>query len=260
MPAPNDASVFGSELHILASEGGTLRLSDRLVELFVQSRERYAWPKKQTAEDSQKKIVDLEKQVHILTANLDGENAQLIVQEVSEWGGNNAKAKHAISCASHAQKQEFARLFSELLTPSATKSALQGLTVQPGVDLVMATKIYWFCVPRVGAAIDRHCSYFFNSLWDRRVLGAPRACAQFRREWANGKHRATRSATFSKAGPEWNLHQYLDTYLPLLAAIADSLNSMVGGFRCTASQNTKAWRPADVEMAAYHWWSRNGPR
>lgn len=260
MPAPNDASVFGSEFHILISEGGALSLSDRLADLFVQARENYAWPKKQSAEDSQKRIVDLEQQVHIWTANVDVENARLIVQEVSEWGGNNAKAKDAIRCVSDEQRQDFSRLIGELLTPSSTKSALRGLTGQPGVDLVMATKIYRFCVPRVGAAVDRHCSYFFNSLCDRTVPGAPRACTQFRREWTEANHQATRLATFSEAGRESNLQQYFDSYLPLLAAIADSLNSTVGGFRCAASDHRKAWRPADVEMAAYQWWSRNGPR
>jgi hypothetical protein len=67
-------------------------------------------------------------------------------------------------------------------------------------------------------------------------------------------------ATFSKTVREWNLDQYLDCYLPLLAAIAGSLNSTLGGFPCAVSANRKAWRPADVEMAAYEWWSRNGPR
>jgi hypothetical protein len=260
MPAPNDASVFGSELHILASEVGTLWLSDALVDLFIQSRERYAWPKKQTAQESQKEVIDIEQQFHSLTANVDDENAQLIVQRVSTWGGNNATAKHAIRCASQAQKHEFARLILELLSPSTIKSALRRLAGQPGVDLVMATKIYRFCVPRAGAALDRHCSYFSNPLWDRRVPEAPRACTQFRREWTNGKHNTTRLATFSKTVREWNLDQYLDCYLPLLEAIAGSLNSRVGGFRCAASANRKAWRPADVEMAAYQWWSRNGPR
>lgn len=260
MPPPNDAPVFGSQLHILTSQCGGLQLSDELAELFVQAREKYTWPKKQRAEDSQTRIMQLEQQIQIWTANLDGENARLIIQEVSEWGGNNGKAKDAVRNVSETHRQEFATRIGELLTPGAAKSGLRGLTGQPGVDLVMATKIYRFCVPAVGAAIDRHCSYFFNSLCDVRVPGAPTACTHFRREWINGKHEATRLASFSKAVRESNLQEYFDSYLPLLAAIAASLNSMVGGFRCAVSQIRKAWRPADVEMAAYQWWSRNGSR
>ncbi len=258
MPKPNDAPVLGNELYIF-SNAGMLELSDALARLLVKARENYAWPKTRTAEDSQKRIEDLERQVQTWTANLDGENAQLIVGEVSEWGGNNSKAKEAIRRASHGQKQEYARLIGELLTPSSARSALQGLTEQRGVGFVMATKIYRFCVPREGAAIDRHTSYFFNSLQDRRKPEEPKRCTEFCREWSNGKHGATRLATYYNAGREWNLRQYFDPYLPLLGKIAGSLNRLVGGFLCAACRKRGVWRPTDVEMAAYQWWSRNGP-
>ena len=260
MPAPNDASVFNSGVRILASDGGKPRLSDGLAELFLHAREGYAWPKKQTAQESQQRVADLELRVGSLAGSLNSQNAQLILEEVSEWGGNNATAQRAISYASPAQCREFAGLIAEFRHPGQLRSALQGLADQPGIDLVMATKVFRFCVPNVGAAVDRHCSYFFNSLLDWRAPAVPTGCTQFRRQWADGKHRATRLATFTQSGREWNLDHYLKTYVPLLAEIADSLNGTVGGFNCAAIDARRAWRPADVEMAAYQWWSRNGPR
>lgn len=197
MPAPNDASVFGSGVRILASDDGKPRLSYELAELLVQARTGYAWPKKRTVKESQKRVVELELWVGSLAARLDSRNAQLILEEVSEWGGNNATAQHAISCASPAQCHEFARLITEVSHPGQLRTALQGLTEQPGIDLVMATKVFTFCVPNLGAALDRHCSYFFNSLLDLRAPNAPTGCTQFRRQWADGKHRATRLATFT---------------------------------------------------------------
>jgi len=50
-----------------------------------------------------------------------------------------------------------------LLTSGSTEHALRELTKQPGLGLVMASKIYRFCSPHIGAAVDRHSSYFFNS-------------------------------------------------------------------------------------------------
>jgi hypothetical protein len=80
------------------------------------------------------------------------------VQRVSEWVGNRTKAKDVISNTSDTQKQQLAGFIRELLMPSSIKSGLRGLTGQPGIDLVMATKIYRFCTPSTGAAVDRHCS------------------------------------------------------------------------------------------------------
>jgi hypothetical protein len=123
----------------------------------------------------------------------------------------------------------------------------------------MATKIYRFYVPRMGAAVGRHTSYFFNSLQDRRTREHPTLCTKFRREWTDGKHKATRLAIYYNTGRERNLDEYLKRYLPLLGAIADSLNRRFGGFVCATCRKREVRRPTDVEMAAYQWWSRNGP-
>jgi len=52
MPPPNDASVLGSEVYIRASDDGALSLPDKLLELFVQAREQYAWPRSVTTGES----------------------------------------------------------------------------------------------------------------------------------------------------------------------------------------------------------------
>jgi hypothetical protein len=124
----------------------------------------------------------------------------------------------------------------------------------------MATKIYRFCRPLEGAAVDRHCSYFFNSLDLIDVDGERAKCVIFKREWATGRHRTSRLANFTSRGLDANLREYVRRYLPLLVAIANCLNARSLTFTCAATGREKYWRPADVEMAAYQWWSRNGPR
>ena len=122
----------------------------------------------------------------------------------------------------------------------------------------MATKIYRFCSPQAAAALDRHCSYFFNSLCVKEADGRLAKCTQFKREWQNGKHEASRLAIYTTNGHQANLDQYIDCYLPALTGIADDLNTRGEGFMCAVSRARKHWRPADMEMAAYYWWSRNG--
>ncbi len=64
--------------------------------------------------------------------------------------------------------------------------ALRALAKQPGLSLVMASKVYRFCCPDVRAAVDRHSSYFFNSLPLQAEGGPVGNCTRFKREWANG--------------------------------------------------------------------------
>ena len=62
----------------------------------------------------------------------------------------------------------------------------------------------------------------------------------------------------SGRGRDANLREYAHCYLPLLSAVAASLNGLGVTFTCAATGAKKGWRPADIEMAAYQWWSRNG--
>lgn len=111
-------------------------------------------------------------------------------------------------------------------------------------------------MPLVGAAVDRHSSYFFNSL---PVIGHGFS-TNFRREWANGRHTTSRLAIYQAARYRGNRTEYFAAYVPLLMCIARQLN--VGGhqFVCAATGAIKQWTPADVEMAAYYWWAGHGAR
>jgi hypothetical protein len=207
---------------------------DRLVYLLSEAREQYVWGA-EAASESQKIIVRLESETAHRLADLHSDNAQWIIQEVSRWGGNNETAIRTIASASQEQKRTFARLIGQLLTPGSTEHALRALTEQPGLGLVMASKIYRFCCPQVGAAVDRHSSYFFNSLSVHDETGKLRVCARFRREWANGKGRTSRLAVYTDSKRDANLREYCAAYLPLLKAIADALNSQKDGFLCATS-------------------------
>ena len=255
MPPPNDAPAFSTEILLIESDRKNLRVSELLADLLSEAREQYVWGAK-SASESQEIIVRLESETARRLADLHGDSAQWIIQEVSRWGGNNETAIRTIASASPEQKQTFAELIGWLLTSGSTEHALRGLTKQPGLGLVMASKVYRFCCPHIGAAVDRHSSYFFNSLSVRDEAGKQRVCTQFTREWDNGKHKTSRLAIYTDPKRDANLKEYCATYLPLLAAIADALNSQRGGFLCATSRARRPWRPTDVEMAAYFWWSQ----
>jgi len=145
---------------------------------------------------------------------------------------------------------------SNLITPGNAATGIDQLCAINGISLVIASKIYRFCVPNIGAAVDRHTSYFFNSL-SVRGQGTP---THFQREWANGAHTSSRLATYNPAGYASNRAQYFQEYLPLLAAISNSLNNATSQYRCAASGVYRNWFPTDVEMAAYYYWARYGVR
>jgi hypothetical protein len=255
MPPPNDAPAFSTEILLIESGQKNLRVSNPLADLLSEAREQYVWGAK-SASESQEIIVRLESETARRLADIHDDSAQWVIQEVSRWGGNNLTAIRTIASASPEQKRRFADMIGWLLTSGSTEHALRELTKQPGLGLVMASKIYRFCSPHIGAAVDRHSSYFFNSLSVRGENGTQRVCTGFDREWANGKHKASRLAIYTDPKRDANLKEYYTTYLPLLEAIADAMNSQRGGFLCATARARRPWRPADVEMAAYFWWSR----
>ena len=255
MAPPNDAPVFGGTIHLVATQTEALGLSDTLADYLSAAREQYVW-KGKTARESQGRIIQLEHQTASWLANLDGASAQRICSEVSRWGGNNQKALCTLANSPPEQNCKLARLISQLLVPISVEGALRELAKQPAIKLVMASKIYRFCSPQAGAAVDRHSSYFFNSLRVQDETGKLRACTQFKRQWAGKKDGTSRLDIYSLS-VEANLKEYCDVYIPLLTKLADALNSKRGKFLCAASGERRAWRPADVEMAAYFWWSQN---
>lgn len=121
---------------------------------------------------------------------------------------------------------------------------------------MIASKIFRFCNPAKGAAVDRHASYFFNSL---PVSGNGNA-ASFSREWANGHHTTSRLAIYSNSGYARNKAEYFTKYLIILESLAFALNSTSTQYSCAVTKNFNNWTPADVEMAAYYWWAINGAR
>lgn len=136
------------------------------------------------------------------------------------------------------------------------KWPLNKLCQLPGISLVIASKIFRFCAPQIGAAVDRHSSYFFNSL---PIVGYG-LTTRFSREWANGGHTASRLANFNETGYARNRDQYIQSYLPILASISSALNETGRQYRCAATGQMESWNPADIEMAAYYYWARHGAR
>jgi hypothetical protein len=137
---------------------------------------------------------------------------------------------------------------------------LDALSEIPGINLVIASKIFRFTCPYVAAAVDRHASYFFNSLAVVSSIHAPRKATCFKREWTTGRHSSSRLATFTPGYYRLNRQHYVEAYLPILASIANILNKSNLLYTCAATGNKKVWRPTDVEMAAYYWWATNGAR
>ena len=145
---------------------------------------------------------------------------------------------------------------SDLIAPGKERAGIDALCSLPGISLVIASKIFRFCSPNQGAAVDRHASYFFNSL---QVVGRG-AATHFAREWANGRHTSSRLAIYAVANYTRNKAEYFEAYLPTLACIAQAMNANQAPYTCAAQNLQKNWRPADVEMAAYYWWACKGAR
>lgn len=254
---PNDDSLpNGVEVTILAN--GSLLLSKELTQLLVHSRSNYDFPAGTGAAKSQEGIISLERYVADLKQSLNESRAHEIVVRVSKWARNNAKAHHAIEAASNNEKAKMLDSLVAFESVASPRNAIDGLRNLPGISLVIATKIYRFCCPAVGAAVDRHASYFFNSL-DITQPSQGKALA-FRREWTTAKRKASRLANFTQPGYSQNRDQYICQYLPFLTSIANSLNELRVPYICAATGTQKVWRPADVEMAAYYWWACNGAR
>jgi hypothetical protein len=239
---------------------GRFQPSAHLSKLLAESRSNYDWPAGTGAAKSQAVIISLEKRVADLMQFLDESSAHEIIMKVSEWAGNNVKAHRTIATASQNQKKKMFDSFVALANKGLPRNALDSLANLPGIGLVIATKIYRFCCPAVGAAVDRHASYFFNSL-DIVFSGqCKRKALAFRREWATGSKSTSRLATYTPSGYSWNRDQYIDQYLPFLSSIANSLNESKVPLVCAATGKQMVWRPADVEMSAYYWWACNGAR
>jgi len=258
MPPPNDF-LLPEGIQVDQLPSGNLVISDALVDVLVTARKNYDWPDGTGSAKSQSTIINLEAKVADLISPLDTTSAHSIVSAVSIWGGNRAKAQADIDAASLTVRTRMAESIQYILSPTILKDGLDALSDLPGLRLVMATKIYRFCCPEVGAAADRHASYFFNSLDLVDANGVRRKGTKFRREWLTGEHDKSRLAIYNPSYHKRNRDEFADVYLPLVSQLADALNRAGITYRCAATGVMKTWRPADIEMAVYFWCAHNGP-
>lgn len=256
MPPPNDAPSLPAGTVLTRGANGQCSPSQLLINLLLQARNGYDWPAGTGAAQSQQTILNLEAKVHAHLANLTPANAHAIVAEVSLWAGNNANSNAQIVGALHVQQAQMQMAISCLVNPGQECVGIDALCALPGINLVIASKIFRFCSPNQGAAVDRHASYFFNSL---QVVGG-HAGTHFVREWSNGHHTTSRLAIYNQANYVKNKTEYFLAYLPILSCIAQAMNANAATYTCAAQNIQINWRPADVEMAAYFWWATNGAR
>jgi hypothetical protein len=262
MPPPNDY-YLAHDVWIRRLADGNLDLSKALEGLLAESRTNYDWPAGTGPSKSQRVIIDLEREVETSLKELDLERGHQIIRKVSEWGGNRSNAQRKIEGASRDEQVRMRDAIRRVLNPSTLKVGLDDLSCLPGLSLVMATKIFRFCCPSKGAAVDRHASYFLNSLNIIWPNGTSDKSTHFKRQWAEKREKrnvSSRLANYSSNGRRLNRDEFVDVYLPLLAQIAESLNRLGVTYRCAVTALNKNWRPADVEMAVYYWGSRNGSR
>jgi hypothetical protein len=256
MAPPNDAPSLPANIVLTRAANGQCSPSQELINILLQARSGYDWPAGTGAAQSQQTILDLEATVRAHLANLTPANALAIVVAVSLWAGNNANSHAQLVGALPVQQVQMQTAISCLVHPGQECAGIDALCALPGISLVIASKIYRFCSPNQGAAVDRHASYFFNSL---QVVGG-QAATHFVREWANGRHTTSRLAIYNQPNYAHNKTEYLLAYLPILSCIAQAMNANAATYTCAARNIQMNWTPADVEMAAYYWWAINGAR
>jgi hypothetical protein len=256
MPLPNDAPSFPAGVMMTLAANGQYAPSQPLVDLLLQARNDYDWPTGTGAVQSQQTIINLEAAVNAHLLNLSHANAHAIAVAVSQWASNNANSHAQIVGATLAQQNQIQAAIACLVNPGLECAGIDALCALPGISLVIASKIFRFCSPNQGAAVDRHASYFFNSL---RVNGVGNA-THFVREWANGRHTTSRLAIYNQTNYAHNKAEYFTAYLPILSSIAQAMNTIPVLYTCAAINRQMNWTLADVEMAAYFWWASHGAR
>ena len=258
MAPPQFTDDLPGNVFLRRNGGGGGRLPGGLIDLLRTHRENYAWPFNTTPASSQQEIINIECAVGEYTNHLTVQAAYQIVVRVSIWARN--RRHNLVVDANDHEKVVMFESIQNLLVEEDLTEGLSKLSDAPGVSLVLATKVSRFCRTMAGAAVDRHASYFFNSL---RVISddAPATrSTEFRRQWVRGVDGNSRLATFTQRKFSANLNEYAAAYLPLLREIADALNAAGIRFMCAATGIRKTWTSSDVEMAAFYWWALNGSR
>lgn len=255
MPPPNNFNgAFPPGANITPGPGGTFVPSPPLAALLVASRQAYDWPEGTGSVLSQATVIALEQGIAGFMGALTPFTAHSIALLVSRWFENNRSAHENILRYTAAHKAALQTAITLMGTPPATlATGLNGLCGLAGIALVAATKIYRFCYPAAGGSLDRHASYFFNSL--PVVRGATPFATAFQREWSTAAHTTSRLAVYNPDGQNHNLMEFINAYIPTVAGISAALNAASITYACAATGIAKPWRPADVEMAAYSYWA-----
>lgn len=203
-------------IRIIRLTSGQLHPSNELIKLLCINRNVYDWPKGTGKEKSQELILTLETEAITLHEKYNENSVHQFVIHVSKWAGNNAIAHNSIINASQGDVQKLTDSLLALKSEDTTCRAFDNLSNLPGISLVIASKIYRFYCSDCGAAIDRHASYFFNSLdvvdTEGKYLNK---ALKFKREWVNGKHKTSRLAIYNKPAYDHNRDEYMSNYLPL---------------------------------------------
>ncbi len=251
----SSASTLGADVYVTrATSGGTLAVSPALADLLIEARNNYAW--RGLTGDSQKKIRDLTRDA-ARTMEMPAPVAiQQLIARIAKWGGGRQDARIARWDADDRARAVAATIGLRRMQDISTW--LLELAALPGIGLVIATKVFRFVAPDIGAAGDRHSTYFTNSLSVRCGDGSVELASCFRREWATGAHAASRWAVYGAREAE--TLEYVERYLPLLKKITASLNAGGRQYTCAARGISVDWTPADVEMAMFFWWAKHGPR
>lgn len=258
MPQPQTAAeVLGPQRYLTVKPGPAREVdavSDELAHLLTNARENYHFA------GGLAQVAALEQHTQEqLTIGTD-EALHSILYHVADWGGAQQPALNSIAEYDEERKRHAAQRIRAMHQGGNLQQALLGLCSLPGIGFVIASKVYRFVRPDVGAAVDRHASYFFNSLQLRRLDNHPAGLAtEFRREWANGTHTTSRMAVYQPDTLHHTAQHYCTRYLPIVASTAAALNRQEIRYHCVQTGRHLGWRPADVDMAAFNWWKHNGP-
>lgn len=143
------------------------------MDLLITARQDYDWPVGTGATASHATVIALEANV----GDLMGASAHQIVVSVSKWAGNNTNSHANIVSATPDQQLAMQNSISLLTSNLTAIDGIKNLSALPGISLVIASKIYRFCVQSVGAAVDRHSStsstHYQSSVTDiKRIFAA----------------------------------------------------------------------------------------
>ncbi|MGC2062861.1 MAG: hypothetical protein WA610_07765 [Thermodesulfovibrionales bacterium] len=263
MPPPDDTNALAlRERYVTRLEDGSLQPSSAFIDLLSNNRQNYDWPRNIGAITSQRAILELEAYTAQRMRSLNEKSAHEVVCKVSIWAGNNNAAQEVINNAPPDRRANLLEALLKFRTFDTAEEVEAGIDLLrgPGISLVIASKIYRFCCPSFRASVDRHASYFFNSLDVWESGHAVGKTTEFKREWSNAQRNTSRLPIYIESGYTHNLTEYIEKYLPLLVAIAGSLNHSGITYRCAVAGSDMLWRPTDIEMAAYYWWALSGAR